>query len=108
MARSTMYVLLFGLLVLGYLGWRANPGRQPPREELTQADVEIGSFIFERECDACHGPAAPASRLTGFVGDQASFDAALNEEHDLSAFDIEFNDVERQALWAYVEVLRAE
>ena len=108
MARSTMYVLLFGMLVLGYLGWRANPGRQPAREELTEADVEIGRFIFDRECDSCHGPAAPASRLSVFVGNQATFNDALNEEHDLASFDIEFNDVERQALWAYVEVLRAE
>ncbi len=106
MRNLTLYVLLFGLAVLFYLGWRANPQRQPTNPVAEDAAYEVGRWIYERECATCHTGGVHSFGLNGFQGNQTDFEAILRAgPTPMPSFEGVFTDRERDALWTYVQTL---
>lgn len=106
MRNLTLYVLLFGLLVLFYLGWRANPERASDDPVAEDAAFVVGEWIYGRDCASCHTGGTHSFGIGGFEGNQADFESILRAgPTPMPSFDGVYTEQERDALWAYVQTL---
>lgn len=116
MNRSALLVILFGLLVLAYLGWKALTDGAPFAEGAQGTEVRPqaeGQRLYAEHCAACHSAGSDEARpgedlMATFTGGTDEFNAVLNNPPSpMPVFADELTAMERARLWDYLSRLRS-